>query len=232
MKNLGESGIEAILCARAGGPFRGLVDFCRRTDLRRVNKRVLEGLIGRGALDSLEKPRAALFRSVKAAMELGQSFQGEAKSGQLALFGESETGPAPFRLPSTPEWESRELLEREHETLGFYCSGHPLDEFEGHLAATGAVRMERLAELSDGTPVELFGLVSALRVTTTRKGERMAFVTLEDQTGRVDLVLFPELYRSVPELGAGSVLAVNGYTSKTEARLSVIATGAKAVAEI
>ncbi len=196
IKGAGEAALEALLDERArGGAFDDLFDLARRVDLRKVNKRVVEALIRAGAMDRLGPSRAALLEGLDTALEEGMRLQQEAAVGQGALFGEAGAGPA-AELPDVAELASEERLRGEKETLGFYLSGHPLED-----------RMEELGELThgrirdlqpaEGDRVVIAGLVAGLREINNRRGERMAFAGLEDPSGRVEVVLFAETYQGV-----------------------------------
>jgi DNA polymerase-3 subunit alpha len=198
VKNVGEGAIEAILRVRAeSGPFVSLFDFTRRVDARRVNRRVIESLIKCGAFDSLEPNRAALWACLDAALESAAAAQRDREIGQASLFG-GAGGPSPGDppLPPTAPWTDRERLAHEREVLGFYVTGHPLGSY--------ATWMRRLADTTattvagkEGREVRVAGIVTALRETRTRRGDLMAFGTLEDLEGSFDLVVFAEPYARV-----------------------------------
>jgi len=206
VKNVGEGAIEAILEARGaadgegqeaegGGRFRDLFDFTRRVDGRRVNRRVVESLVKCGAFDSLHPNRASVWASLDVALEYGAAAQRDREIGQASLFGEA-AGPAAAaapRLVDAAPWTDRERLGYEKELLGFYVTGHPLAAVAPELARFTDVRAGNAAE-RDGREVRAGGLVTALRETRTRRGDTMAFGTLEDLEGSFDLVIFAEPY--------------------------------------
>ncbi|MCH2170994.1 DNA polymerase III subunit alpha [Myxococcota bacterium] len=200
VKNVGEGAIEAILEARGGdtGEFRSLYDFSCRVDTRRVNRRVVESLIRCGAFDALHSNRAALWAGVDAVLEAGAATQRDREIGQTNLFGGDggqETIEPP--IPDAPEWTERQRLEYEKEALGFYVTGHPL--------AAYATALSKFADLQGGPSalesgreermVRAGGLLTSLRETRTRRGATMAFGTLEDLEGSIDLVVFAEPYQ-------------------------------------
>jgi DNA polymerase-3 subunit alpha len=202
IKNVGTTAIESITKAREAGAFAGLADFCGRVDLRLVNRRVVESLIKAGAFDSLGDTRAGLLSGLDQAMEAGQRSQRDREEGQGSLF-ESLTSPrtdasAPVPRPDSQvaEWPREELLAYEKDVLGFYLSGHPLDEFREVAGRLGAVSAAELATLPVASRVLLLGLVSALQENSTKSGNRMAFATLELVDGSVPLTIFPEPYRA------------------------------------
>jgi DNA polymerase-3 subunit alpha len=197
IKNVGEGAIEAILEARSGEPgrFRDVFDFAQRVDGRRVNRRVVESLVKGGAFDSLHPDRAAVWASLDTALERGAAAQRDREIGQASLFGGS-AGPAAGAVPRLAEaapWTDRERLGYEKELLGFYVTGHPLAAVAPELARFVDVRAGNAAE-RDGREVRAGGLVTALRETRTRRGDTMAFGTLEDLEGSFDLVIFAEPY--------------------------------------
>lgn len=198
VKNVGEGAIEAIIEARASGPFAGLFDFCERVDLRRVNKRVVESLAKCGAFDSTGTRRAALIAGLESAMDLGQRIQREKESAQVSLFGTNEivrgNGNGSGQIPDVPEWDSRELLAFEKEALGFYISGHPLDRYVDEVKKFGAVDTAVLSERTDKSEVKLCGVVAMLTEKMTKRGDRMAFFSLEDRTGSVEVMVFPDTF--------------------------------------
>ncbi|HTX54602.1 MAG TPA: DNA polymerase III subunit alpha [Candidatus Baltobacteraceae bacterium] len=199
VKNVGETAIQSILAARAReGRFRDLFDFCERVDLRLVNKRVLESLIKCGALDSLGARRSQLSAVIDKAMEAAASTQRDRAHGQVSLLdvlGGTQTRPI-AALPDLPEWDRLALLAAEKETLGFYITGHPLAEHRAVLAKYATATSESLASLPDKSTVRLGAIVTAVKEISTKSGDRMAFVTLEDMQGSIEAVVFPDVYRA------------------------------------
>ncbi len=208
VKNVGEAAIENILEARReGGPFRGLLDFCQRVDLQKVNRKVIESLIRCGAFDSLGGTRAQYLAYLDRAMELAAAVQRDRARGQTSLFdlfgaGPSEAGPARPEddLPEVPPLPPTEQLRAEKEVLGMYLSGHPLAEWGELLDACTDTSLESLAERPDRSTVTVGGVVTGRRVIRTRNGSRMAFFTLEDLTGSVEVVAFSEVFGRAREL--------------------------------
>jgi DNA polymerase-3 subunit alpha len=200
IKNVGATAIESILKARReSGPFTSLEDFCSRVDLRLVNRRVIESLIKAGAFDSLGGTRAGLLAALDQAMEAGQRRQREREEGQGSLFealGGDEPVAKPAATPAVAEWPPEEMLAYEKEVLGFYLSGHPLDQYRDLARRLGAVTAADLASRSVSSRVLLLGQVSAITENSTKSGNRMAFATLELVDGIVALTVFPEPYRT------------------------------------
>ena len=222
VKNVGETAIQSILAARTGeGRFRDLFDFCERVDLRLVNKRVVEALIKCGAFDSLGARRAQLMAVLDKAMEAAASTQRDRARGQVSLLDVlSPTGtarrPSPA-MPDLPEWDRLQLLATEKETLGFYITGHPLAEHRGLLAKYATTPAEELSNLQDKATVRVGAIVTAVKEISTKSGDRMAFVTLEDLTGSVEAVVFPDVYRSsMLHLAKDSAVLVKGQVDLAE----------------
>ena len=204
IKNVGATAIDSIVKVREGdGTFVTLDDFCGRVDLRLVNRRVIESMIKAGAFDSLQNTRAGLLASLDQAMEGGQRRQRDREEGQVSLFdalGGGEAAPkAAVVVPPAarvPEWPQEEMLAFEREVLGFYLSGHPLEQYREVARRIGALNASDLAARPTGARVLLLGQVSAFSESATKSGNRMAFATLELVDGSVPLTIFPEPYRT------------------------------------
>ncbi|MDT8440572.1 MAG: DNA polymerase III subunit alpha [Desulfuromonadales bacterium] len=215
VKGIGTAAIEAIIEARQEGEFTSLYDFCERADLRRVNKRVVEALVKCGAFDSLGHKRAQAMAALEQAMEAGQKMQRERDSGQESLFGSEQIviqpGQAYGQLPQIDEWPENVLLTNEKEALGFYITGHPLARHSEAIKRFASCDTASLRERNDKDEVSVCGIVASIKLHNSRKGERMAFVTLEDLSGFVEMVVFPEAYTAAAELlGSEEPLLVRG----------------------
>jgi DNA polymerase III subunit alpha len=207
IKNVGEGAVESIVAIRnESGPFTSFFDFCRRIDLRKANKRMLEGLIKTGAFDSTGAKRAQLMSVLDQAIEEGTAAQRERELGQTSIFGDEFSGQgsssviAAPPLPSIPEWDQAQRLTYERELTGFYISAHPLSRYETTIEALSTATTTGLAELSDGKEVKLCGIIASVKTTLTKKGDRMAYLTLEDLHGTVEVIVFPDLFKSAGEL--------------------------------
>jgi DNA polymerase-3 subunit alpha len=217
IKNVGEAAMESILRTRAeAGPFASLDGFCARVDLRLVNRRVIESLIKAGAFDSLGLTRAHLLAHVDAALEAGQRVQRDRAEGQGSFFDDL-LPRAPVAAPRTEptvvveEWPDDQRLAYEKEVLGFYISGHPLARYAAAIEALGITTTVELAAHGHGAKVALFGHVAVLKETATKSGNRMAFVTLEDMAGTVEVTVFPEPFKAAaPFLRSREPLLVRG----------------------
>ena len=207
IKNVGEGAVESVIDIRSeGGPFTSFFDFCRRVDLRRVNKRMLEGLIKAGAFDSTGAKRSQLMTVLDQAVEDGATAQRERDLGQTTIFTASPTGEGTIShaalppLPDMPEWDQAQRLKYERELTGFYITAHPLTRYETTIKALSTTTTSGLAEMSDGKEVKLCGIVTTVKTMLTKKGDRMAYLTLEDLQGTVEVIAFPDLYKAAGPL--------------------------------
>jgi DNA polymerase-3 subunit alpha len=193
IKGVGEGAIESILEARKTGPFTSLFDFCARIDSRRVNKKVIEALVRAGAFDFEKRPRRQLFESIGSAADRGAADQRDREVGQSSLFGLLDGGGGAKPRDDyarVEEWPEKERLAYEKEAIGFYVSGHPLDAYQKELRRYA--RPVAVAQRArKGDKLTLAGIVAALRERPTKTGKRMAWVTLEDLSGSIELVCFP-----------------------------------------
>jgi len=224
VKNVGEGAIESIVAARAGGGrFTSLYDFCARVDLRKVNKRVLEGLVTCGALDGTGAGRAQLMGGLDAAMEAAQGAQRDRSLGQVSLFAAAAAPLPEPALPDLPEWPEHKLLALEKEALGFYVTGHPLAEFAGDLSRLTTPSRD-FGALAEGAELRVGGLVTVVKNHTDRKGETMAFVTLEDLDGTMEVTVFSKLFKTAaPLLVPDTALVVVGRANVTEGGVKILA---------
>ncbi|HTO07074.1 MAG TPA: DNA polymerase III subunit alpha [Myxococcota bacterium] len=219
VKNVGEGAVDAILETRAeGGPFASLFDFVRRIDSRRINRRVIESLIRCGAFDFTKATRASLWQALGPALERAQRDLRDRELGQVSLFGVEAQREEPA-VPEIPEWASAELLAGEKEMLGFYVTGHPLREHARPLDLFTSFRLDRVPD-DPGRRREVWigGMLGALRVTNTKKGDLMARATLEDLGGTLDIVFFPKTYAKFSALlqGGGPVLVKGNVAGEPE----------------
>jgi DNA polymerase-3 subunit alpha len=226
VKNVGEGALQVMLQARAdGGPFAGAVDFCQRVDLRAVNKRALECLIKVGALDSLAD-RPKLLVIIDRMMGLSQLHHQAAAVGQLTLDGlHSDTSDDRDLMSDQvagPPVSQKEMLAWEKELLGVYVSEHPLQRL---LESTSRdyTLLDRIDDSLKGRKVTIAGIVTRLRLTTTRKDEEMAFIEMEDLNSSVDVVVFPRTYDKHKELLAEDrVLVIEGRVDLRNGEVQII----------
>lgn len=217
IKNVGGGAIDSVLAARhEEGRFTSLFDFCRKIDLRKTNKRVIEGLIKSGAFDSTKAKRAALMEHLDQAIQEGGQYQRVKETGQMTFFGdqaENLESPAEPPLHHVQEWSDSQIAKLEKEALGFYITCHPLSRFEALMKKRLATPTESLESLEDNRAVRFCGMVVQEKVATTKRGDRMAYLRVEDLSGSVEVIVFPDLYQTaaplfkqdIPLLFVGSV---------------------------
>jgi DNA polymerase-3 subunit alpha len=208
IKGVGETAIEAIVFERISrGPYLDLSDFCRRLDLNKVNRRVLEALIRSGALDSLGRNRADHLRRLPTAMKMAEQHGRMNSSGQGDLFGLASIREcdAPEKAEDEAErWTESRMLSEEKATLGLYLSGHPITRYENELSAFTSGRIGAMLsepeKYAHRSGVRIAGLVVEIRIRDSRNGKRMAFATLDDRTGRMEVAVFGDNYERVRQL--------------------------------
>jgi DNA polymerase-3 subunit alpha len=216
IKNVGEGAVEAVLAARRqGGRFTSFFDFCERVDLRAVNRRVVESFVKSGSFDSLDPHRAALFGAIDRAMDSGQKQQRDREQGQSSLLGmlgapASPASGGPEGIRDVPDWGEGERLGYEKESLGFFITGHPLERYRAELRQWATATTGRLVEMAD-REVSVGGIIAALRLIKTKKGDRMASFVLEDLEGGAEALVFPDTYKKVSgRLAEDQVVLVKG----------------------
>ncbi|MDZ7831703.1 MAG: DNA polymerase III subunit alpha [Desulfobacterales bacterium] len=228
VKNVGDSAIESIINTRADGHYSSVFEFCQRVDIRKVNKRVLESLIQCGAFDSTGYNRAQMMAAVEDALDYGQKIQKEAADPQLQLFGNGAAAQSinPPVMPEISEWDKRKKLELEKEAIGFYITGHPLDEYQDLIekfASTNAIALKEDGVV-DGKMIRIGGIIRSLKTITTKRGENMAFVYLEDMKGAVEVTVFPSVYQAVRDiLAEDAPVFVQGQVQKNEQAVKLLA---------
>ncbi|MGB1061765.1 MAG: DNA polymerase III subunit alpha, partial [Ketobacter sp.] len=217
IKGLGEGPIDAILEGRSDQkPFRNLFEFCRRLDLKKLNKRSMEALIRAGALDKLGPDRATLMASLEEAMRYAEQESKNQDLGIMDMFGavDEEERPEPEWAKVKP-WSDDERLNGEKETLGLYLTGHPIDQY---LEEISHFTTSRIADVKPGNSREsrsiVAGLVIAQRVMKNKRGDKMAFLTLDDKSGRLEISIFSDAYEEYKDqLIKDAVLVVEGDVS-------------------
>ena len=220
IRGVGEGPIGAIVAARESeGPFKDMFDFCRRIDPGRMNKRTLEALIRSGALDNLGPSRAVLAAAVEDALKAAAQNHTNQNLGMLDMFGDAfeaaEDNDVYAEYRQVRGWTDRERLAGEKETLGLYLTGHPIDEYERELKRFVSTRIVDLAASRE--PQRVAGLVVGVRTMKSKRGDTMAFVTLDDRTGRIEASLFGELFDQVrSQIESDQVLIVEGDVSNDD----------------
>ena len=222
IKNVGAGAVDHLLdVRREGGSFASLLDFLERVDTRTVNRKVIETLAQVGAFDGLGQTRATLLANMDVYFEAANHTRENRRAGQTSLFDDTgETGEARLPIDEVPEWNAATRLEYERELLGFYFSGHPLDDFRTEWKERTTVNLGRLETLSSGEVVQIVGLLRSLRTVVTKKGDRMAFGQIEDYRGEIELVAFPETYAN--NIEALQINRVIGCVGKLERRNETI----------
>jgi len=233
VKNVGEAAIDAIMTEREGkGRFNSLYDFCYRVDLRKVNRRVIESLIKCGAFDFSKVYRSQMLTALGDLLEQSQSAQRKKGEPQLSMLLD-DSKELKEAYPDVDEFPENQLIAFEKETIGFYISRHPLSRYQEEIRRHTDVDTSGLAKLQNGTEVKICGLVSALKEIVTKKGDRMAFLTLEDMKGFVEVILFPEVFKAaLPWLRGGDPLVVKGTLDLSEEHTKIKATSVHSLAEL
>src|ERR1700675_1275867 len=206
VKNVGGNAIESIVAARKKlGQFKSIYEFCENVDLRLLNKRVLESLIKSGAMDSLGR-RSQLMTVLDRAMERAQKTQRDAESGQHGLFGvfqQEESESNNDKLPNIPDWDEQARLAAEKEIVGFFLTGHPLEKYKDKLQDLQALTIIEIGAMTKSTgkdeTIATAGIIGNLRVLKSKRGDFYAQATLEDMSGSIDMIVFPEAYKRLQD---------------------------------
>jgi DNA polymerase-3 subunit alpha len=225
LKGVGRQAVETIVEARAQKPFAHLSDFASRINPRAVNKRVLESLAAAGAFDSLDGNRARVFAAVDAVMASAQREFDDAAVGQTELFG-GGSAPAPLALGNIEPWLPAERLQKEFDAIGFFLTGHPLDDYATTLKR---MRVQSWAEFaravrSGANAGRVAGTVVARTERRTRTGSKMGIIGLSDPTGHYEAVLFSEglaQFRDLLEPGAAVLLTLSAEVQGDDVRARI-----------
>jgi DNA polymerase III subunit alpha len=228
VKNVGHNAIDSIVAARKGiGAFKSIFQFCEKVDLHLLNKRVIESLVKSGAMDAMGR-RSQLMAVIDSAMEHAQKSQRDAAMGQHGLFGvfaDDQDSRTEKPLPNIPDWTEHQRLSAEKEILGFFITGHPLEKYRDKLLDFSALTTEDLGQLKSSTgrdEVLVGGILKAVRVSKSKKGDLYAQGRLEDMNGSVDILCFSDSFKrladklklDVPVLVKGSVRVEEGSNAK------------------
>lgn len=220
IKNVGRGAVEEILVARGHEPFKNLNDFAERVSVRIVNKKNWESLVKAGAMDNFGS-RSALLHSLDAILLLANKRQKDIASAQADLFGDelkSDMSILPqFNLTEPPEAINKhEFLQWERELLGLYLSEHPLKDFELMLSEK-AVPLDKITSADDGKSASIGGTITSIRQITTKNGQHMAFVGLEDMTGDIELIVFPSVLKDSADIWQrDNIILASGRVSGTD----------------
>ncbi|WP_420457452.1 DNA polymerase III subunit alpha [Rubrivirga sp.] len=228
IKGVGLGAIEALVEARdaAGGAFDDLFALCKDLDLRTVGKKTLEGLAAAGALDAFEGHRRQHWDAVDLAWSYAQKHQADKAAGQFSMFGAGEATGSSFvpALPHCEPWTKGETLRHERDLMGFYVSGHPLDDFAAEVATFGTVQLGHADGVMHESDQTAIGIVTEITRRTTKSGRPIAFVTLEDTTGQAEVVLFAQtLERCGHMLLVDEVMMVKGKAETSSGNIKLVA---------
>jgi DNA polymerase III subunit alpha len=225
LRGVGRAAVEAIVEARAAGPFRDLADFAARINPRAVNKRVIESLAAAGAFDALERNRACVYAGADRILAAAQRLHEAASMGQNELFG-AATAREAIVLPAVQAWVPAERLQKEYEAIGFFLSGHPLDDYA---AALSRLRVQPWAEFAravkaGATAGRVAGTVVSRVERRTKTGNRMGIVELSDPSGQYEAVIFAEglqQYRDLLEPGSAALLTLSAEVQGEDVRARI-----------
>ena len=222
VKNVGDTAIDIILAERENhGKFQSLFDFCHRVDLRKVNRRVIESLIKCGTFDFSKAYRSQMLTVLGELLEQSQWTQKKKGEPQLSMLIDHSRA-LKEEYPDMEEFPENQLVAFEKETIGFYISRHPLSHYEDEIKKRTDLDTSTLPKLQNGAEVKICGLVSGLKEIVTKKGDRMAFLTLEDMKGFVEVILFPEVFKAaLPCLRGGDPLVVRGTLDLSEDHVKI-----------
>jgi DNA polymerase-3 subunit alpha len=241
IKNVGENTAKAICDAREGGVrFESLFTFCEAIEPRCLNKRVLESLVRAGALDCLGASRGRLFAAIDQAIARGQKSVQAKAVGQGGLFLSSVSSMPHAReswnensLPETDEWTEEQLLAGEYGTLGFYISGHPMDRYTGRLNDLNAIELSTMEARRNGEEVVVAGIIVQSRPMRSRRGARWVILTLQDRTGVIEALVFPEAYQKLEMiLKSNTPLLAKGRIAVEDVGMRLIVSDARLLDQI
>ena len=227
VRGVGTKAIDAIVAARESGPFSDLADFCKRVETQQVNKRVVESLIKCGAFDFSGVARRRLIEGLDVILRwAGQGSRPE-NANQMGLFSATALAAAVAAappLPDVPEWPQTELLRAEREAIGFFITGHPLDKYERDLRRFTDAGTGDLRQRNNQDKVRVGGVIHSLKLKNSKKGDRYATFNLEDKTGVVEVIAWPETYRKCEAVIHGEEpVVVAGAVDVGEERCQLIA---------
>jgi DNA polymerase-3 subunit alpha len=217
IKGIGSATVRGIVEAREGGRFTSLFDFATRIDPSTINRRALESLIAAGAFDSLMPPntpanewRAKHYAAVEDAISLSQRSWNDRERGQTDLFGAAMSGQPTVEaaLPNVKPWSQAEMSQQEKAAIGFFLSVHPLDALTETIEALGIKQLSQRVEINAGDRIKMAGVVSALQVRYSKKGNRFATFRFEDQSGGVKCLVWAEAYGRFSSILADDALLI------------------------
>ena len=225
VKSVGRNLIDAVVKDRKNRPYRGLYDFCKRLHGNELNRRALENLVKAGAFDALEPTRRGMIDSAEGVLKSVETDARQNLEGQMDLFGmmggEEEQVATDYKIPNTPEYPASELLKMEKEVSGLYLSGHPLDAYRPQIRRISTCTIADLqgeeARRFDNQNVTILCTVVKNKIMTTKSNTLMAFTTVEDLTGTMELLIFPRVLAECrAALQENAVVVANGRVSVKE----------------
>lgn len=230
IKSVGDVAVKNIVNERDfGGKFKSLADFCARIDIKAISRRILENLIKCGAFDSLDKRRTSLLASLDSAITNGMKRLQEKRSGVINLFDDEIFDDT--TLIQVKERPLKDILAWEKETLGFYMSGHPLDAFRDKLSALKSSK-DINNGIFNGKRVKIGGIITDLRLTTTKRGDTMAFLKLEDFDGTLNVTLFPNIFYDTQNIAQiDDIIVVSGRVDCSNDKIQILADNVTSVAD-
>jgi DNA polymerase-3 subunit alpha len=234
LKNVGVEAMRLVTAARRESgqdkPFATLFDFARRVDLKKVGKRPLEMMARAGAFDQLDSNRRRVFESLGALVDYSAAIQEQKNSNQVSLFGEAgEDLPEP-RLPNVPDWLPAERLSEEFKAIGFYLSGHPLDDYMPALKRKDVMTLDEVTAKAERGPfmAKMAGVVAGRQERKSARGNRFAFAQLSDTSGAYEVTLFSEVLeksREFLDTGAKVVITAEATMESDQLKLLVRSVG-------
>ncbi len=227
VRNVGEGPAKAIVAERANGPYGDIYDFCKRVETSSANARVVESLNKAGAFASTGWNRRQVDSAVEKAISEGQVVQRDKAIGQTSLFdmgGTEESFQRIYEQPKLPEWPDHVIWEGEKEMLGLYISSHPLQNYRDLVERYSTLDLKDTSNLKEGEEVTIAGLVSTVRVISTKKGTKMAFLRLETLLGPSEVTIFSDLYeQKSPMLVADLVVVCVARVNYRDDKLGFVA---------
>lgn len=243
IRGIGEKAVQAIIAARTTTPYKDLPDLLARVDESALNRRVIEGMIRCGAFDFSGASRRAMDEAIDQLMGAAAAVRAAKKSGQISLFGGGggvgaaamEVGP----VRALPEWPVNRKLAHEREALGFYLTGHPLERFADDLKRWGAITTTqahergRMAQEGRGIEIKIGGVVTALKLKNTKKGDRYASFVFEDLVGTIETLIWPDTYRKISaQLAVDGPVLITGRVDGGEERCTLVVNELESLAAI
>ena len=224
IKNVGVSAVDSIVEAREEKLFDSFFDFVSRVDTRLINKRTLEALVCAGAFDTLHKNRASLFASIESAMDYAKAIVNSSNQNMDSLFtGGAAELPQEPPLPDVEDWDEKEKLDKEKEVLNFYITGHPLHRYEMSIRSMTDIQLAEQSKVMDGQPIVVGGIFTELRKRRDKKDRSIAFVMLEDFSGKAECIFWSKAYEENEYLiEQDKVVLVEGKINKKEDTLKIV----------